>query len=133
MHFTPIPRGTLNWDTRVNAALEALAAASGQSHDQWNIWAGQANALNLGAIGGGIAIAEGDNARQGVVTLVDGTATVPNTSVTDNSRIQLTSQADGGTPGWLRISARTAGTSFTITSSSATDASQIAWLITEPA
>ncbi|MFD4264023.1 glycosyl hydrolase family 28-related protein [Streptomyces sp. NPDC058534] len=109
------------------------ALASGQSNGQWNIWAGQAKALNLGGAGGGIAIAEGANARMGVATLAGGAATVANTSVTANSRIQLTTQADGGTPGWLRVDARTPGTSFHIQSSSAADTSVVAWTIFEPA
>lgn len=83
--------------------------------------------------GKGLQVREGTNAKSGTVTLVGGTATVANTSVTATSRIQLTSQADGGTPGWLRVSARTAGTSFTITSSSASDTSTVAYFIVEPA
>jgi hypothetical protein len=83
--------------------------------------------------GKGLQIKEGTNARSGVVTLVAGTATVANTSVTATSRIQLTSQSDGGTPGWLRVSARTSGASFTITSSSASDTSSVAYFIVEPA
>jgi hypothetical protein len=82
--------------------------------------------------GKGLMVKEGSNAKSGVVTLSGGTATVANTSVTSTSRIQLTSQADGGTPGWLRVSARTAGTSFTITSSSASDTSTVAYFIVEP-
>jgi hypothetical protein len=82
--------------------------------------------------GKGLMVKEGSNAKSGVVTLSGGTATVANTSVTATSRIQLTSQADGGTPGWLRVSARTAGTSFTITSSSASDTSTVAYFIVEP-
>lgn len=82
--------------------------------------------------GKGLMVKEGSNAKSGVVTLSGGTATVANTSVTATSRIQLTSQSDGGTPGWLRVSARTAGTSFTITSSSASDTSTVAWFIVEP-
>jgi hypothetical protein len=80
----------------------------------------------------GLQVTEGDNARQGTVTLSSGSAVVANTSVTATSRIFLTSQADGGTPGWLRVSARTAGVSFTITSSSGTDASTVAFEIFEP-
>jgi hypothetical protein len=77
-------------------------------------------------------VTEGSNAKMGVATLVAGAATVANTSVTATSRIFLTSQADGGAPGSLRVSARVAGTSFTITSSSGTDTSTIAYLIVEP-
>jgi hypothetical protein len=47
-------------------------------------------------------------------------------------RILVTSNADGGTPGFLRVSARTAGTSFTVTSSSGTDTSTFAYEIFEP-
>lgn len=84
-------------------------------------------------VGTGLRIKEGSNAKQGVSTLVAGTVTVANTSVTANSRIQLTGNSDGGTPGWLRVSARVAGTSFTITSSSVTDTGTVAWSIFEPA
>ena len=83
--------------------------------------------------GTGLKVTEGSNAKQGVATLVGGTATVANTSVTATSRIFLTSQSDGGTPGFLRVSTRTAGTSFVITSSSNTDTSTVAYEIFEPA
>lgn len=81
----------------------------------------------------GLRVSEGANAKQGVSTLAAGTVTVANTSVTATSRIFLTSQSDGGTVGFLRVSARTAGTSFVITSSSGTDTSVVAWQIFEPA
>ena len=87
--------------------------------------------IDVDTAGKGLAVKEGSNAKQGVATLAAGTVTVANTSVTSTSRILLTSQADGGTPGWLRVSARTAGTSFTITSSSATDTSTVAYQIFE--
>lgn len=89
--------------------------------------------LRIGTAGRGLRVAEGANAKMGTATLTAGAATVANTSVTANSRILLTSNADGGTPGWLRVSARTASTSFTITSSSGTDTSTVAWLMLEPA
>ena len=68
----------------------------------------------------------------GRATLVAGTVTVNTTAVTANSNILLTSQVDGGTPGFLRVSARVANTSFTITSSDGADTSTIAWWILEP-
>lgn len=80
-----------------------------------------------------VGVAEGANGNMGIATLAAGTVTVSNTRVTANSRIFLTNQVLGGTAGFLRISARTAGTSFVITSSSGTDTSQVAWLILEPA
>jgi hypothetical protein len=74
----------------------------------------------------------GTTASMGTVTLVAGTATVTHTTVTANTRIFLTAQTTGGTPGALRISAQTASTSFVISSSSLTDTSVVAWLLIEP-
>ena len=88
--------------------------------------------FDLNNVGSGLQVAEGANAKQGTAVLAAGSATVANTSVTANSRIFLTSNADGGTPGFVRVSARTAGTSFTITSNSSTDTSTIAYEIFEP-
>jgi hypothetical protein len=82
--------------------------------------------------GAGLKVAEGANAKQGTAVLAAGSVVVADTSVTASSRILLTSNADGGTPGFVRVSARTAGTSFTITSSSATDTSTVAYEIFEP-
>lgn len=73
----------------------------------------------------------GTNGKIGTAVLVGGTVTVSNTSVTANSRIFLTSNVDGGTPGWLRVSAKTNATSFVITSSSILDTSTVAWIIVE--
>jgi hypothetical protein len=89
--------------------------------------------FGIKTVGAGFRTAEGSNAKQGTATLVAGSSVVANTSVTATSRIFLTSQADGGTPGFLRVSARTAGTSFTITSSNAADTSTVAYEIFEPA
>lgn len=88
--------------------------------------------IDVTTVGKGLAVAEGTNGKQGTAVLAAGTVTVANANVTANSRILLTSQADGGTPGFLRVSARVAGTSFTITSSSATDTSTVAYEIFEP-
>lgn len=87
--------------------------------------------VDVNTAGHGLKVAEGANAKQGTAVLVAGAVTVANTSVTATSRILLTSQVDGGAPGWLRVSARVAGTSFTITSSSATDTSTVAYEIFE--
>lgn len=89
--------------------------------------------LRVGTAGRGLMIAEGSNAKMGTATLVAGTVTVATTAVTANSRVFLTAQTLGGTAGFLRVSARTAGTSFAITSSSNIDTSTVAWLLMEPA
>jgi hypothetical protein len=88
--------------------------------------------FDISTVGAGLQIAEGANAKQGTAVLVAGTVTVANTSVTASSRILLTSNLDGGTPGFVRVSSRVAGTSFTITSSNAADTSTIAYEIFEP-
>lgn len=88
--------------------------------------------LDVQAAGSGLRVAEGANAKQGVATLAAGTVVVANTSVTANSRIMLTINTPGGTPGFLTVSARTPGTSFTILSSSGTDTSVVAYQIFEP-
>lgn len=89
--------------------------------------------LAVVTVGAGLRVAEGGNAKMGVATLTAGAATVATTAVAATSRIFLTCQTPGGTPGFLRVSARTASTSFTITSSSGTDTSIVAWMIVDPA
>ena len=89
--------------------------------------------LVLDVAGKGINIKEGANGRSGAAVLVAGSVVVSTTEVTATSRIYLTSQVDGGTPGVLRVSARPAATSCTISSSNGSDTSTVAWLIIEPA
>lgn len=91
--------------------------------------------LSLGTAGNKLLIKEGTNASMGVATLVLGTVVVNTTVVTATSRIQLTAQSLGTVtvPSALAVSARTAGTSFTILASQLTDTSVVAWQITEPA
>lgn len=88
--------------------------------------------LTVETAGKGLKVKEGANATSGTATLVAGTIVVNTTAVTASSRIQLTGQVNG-VAGALRVSARTAGTSFTITSSNAGDAGAVAWLIIDPA
>lgn len=89
--------------------------------------------VKLGTVGNGFFVKEGANATMGLATLVAGTVVVSTTKVTATSRILLTHQTVGGTAGFLVVSARTGGTSFTILSSNAADTSTIAWLLVEPA
>lgn len=88
--------------------------------------------LDISLAGQGLKVAEGGNAKQGTATMVAGTVTVPNTSVTANSRIFLTNDSPGGTAGFLSVSAKVAGTSFTILSSNVADTSVVAYEIFEP-
>jgi hypothetical protein len=88
--------------------------------------------IKMTAAGGGLYVKEGTNATMGAATLVAGTVTVNTTKVTANSRIFLSGQNSNGTHGEVTVSARTAGTSFTITSSNAADTRSVAWMIVEP-
>jgi len=88
--------------------------------------------LHFETLGQGLSFAEGTNAIMGQVTLVAGSKVVSTTKVTADSRIILTNNASSGTPGFLYVSARVVSTSFTITSSSGADTSNVAWLILEP-
>lgn len=89
--------------------------------------------VKLTTAGNGLYVKEGTNATMGTAVLVAGTVTVNTTKVTANSRIFLTAQTPGGTVGAVYVSARTAGTSFAITSLNVLDTSTIAWMIVEPA
>ncbi len=88
--------------------------------------------FGIGGAGFCQAVSEAANSAMGTTTLVGGAATVSNTLVSATSRIFLTSQVDGGTVGFLRVSARTAGTSFVITSSNPLDTSTVAYIFYEP-
>lgn len=92
----------------------------------------KATGLDLPTIGAGLRVAEGTNGRQGVATLAAGTVTVSNTSITSTTRIMLTEQDTGTCTGFVKVSARTAGTSFVITSSVATDTCTVAYELFEP-
>lgn len=90
--------------------------------------------IKLTTAGNGIYIKEGTNASMGTATLSSGTVTVSTTKVTANSRIFLA--ANGGTLtniGSPYVSARSAGTSFTISSTNALDTAVVDWVILEPA
>jgi hypothetical protein len=90
--------------------------------------------LAVQTAGFGLEVAEGANAKQGTAVLAAGTVVVANTSVTAVSRILLACQALGTVvvPSALCVSARVAGTSFTILASQNTDTSTIAYEIFEP-
>ncbi len=88
---------------------------------------------DVASAGQGMKVAEGSNAKQGTAVLNGTTAVVlANTSVTASSRIFLTINVPGGTPGSPYVSALSAGASFSITSTGASDSSAVAYEIFEP-
>lgn len=93
--------------------------------------------LIMSTAGKGVKLKEGSNARMGTATLVGGTVTVSNTSVTANTRIYLTKAVGGGTRGLLEVGTVTPSTSFVINSvdsagALAADTSTVNWLLIEP-
>lgn len=75
-------------------------------------------------------VTTGSNANAGTGTLVGGTVTISTTAVTASSLIFLTDTASSITNvGTLTVSSKSAGTSFTVTSTLALDTSTFNWLI----
>jgi hypothetical protein len=86
--------------------------------------------LVFATAGKGVQYKSGANARAGNATLVNGTVTVANTGVTANTLVMLSCKTPGGTLGFLSYEV-TAGTSFTINSSSSTDGSVVSYQLIE--
>lgn len=128
---------TLNALTSVGSAsgagLWTIGASGGTQTHVVNGTLSATQNLITSVAGFGLQVKEGSNARMGTAVLVAGTVTVSNTSVTASTRIFLTTQTPGGVPGAVYISARTAATSFDITSTSVADTSTVAFLMVEPA
>lgn len=114
-----------------NTVVTTTSLAAGTTGVLNNVSFLSTGTVDISVAGHGLQVAEGTNAKQGTATLTAGTVTVSNASVTATSRIFLTTQTPGGTVGSPYVSARTAGTSFTITSTSATDTSTVAYEIFE--
>lgn len=134
--FQVLNNGTLQWGDGTNAPDTSLVRAGVnalQTSSFLEMGAGKSDGLF--SVFGGLHVAEGSNATMGVVTLVTGSATVNTTKVTANSRIFLTVQELGTVSSPKAVAAfnRTPGTSFQIASSDATDTSNVAWFIVEPA
>lgn len=101
-----------------------------------SIWVESGNALltngnlSLGTAGNKINITTGSNASIGQsAAMTAGTITISTTAVTASSIIMLVHASTGGTQGILSVGTITAGTSFVINSSSATDTGTVNWWI----
>lgn len=131
-------RGMVTGDTSPRYITDASGTVNwgpGSTATDTNLYRSGVGTLKTDGIfvmGGGVSVKEGANARMGTATLVGGTVTVSNTSVTANTRILCFRQAAGGTLGHL-TSTRSAGASFTISSSSGSETSTVAWMLVEAA
>jgi len=92
--------------------------------------------VNITGIGNGIRIAQGADARMDSCTLVAGTCTITNANVqaagsgAGTDSIYCTGQDDnGGTAGAVRVSARTVGVDYTVTSTNVLDTSIVSCLL----
>lgn len=81
-------------------------------------------------LGSGFQVKVGSNGRAGRDTLVGGTVTVANTSVSANTDVHYWISTPGGVQGFLSAS-KINGTSFTITSTSILETSSITWELLE--
>lgn len=95
---------------------------------------------NLGVFGGdvviqdagkGIRIKSGANARAGISQLSGGTLTINNNTITSNTLIFAFPLFPSGAVSALAVTARSLGTSFTVTSANGSDASFFSWLLVE--
>ncbi len=87
--------------------------------------------LAITTAGKGLQLKSGTNARAGNATLVAGTVTVSNTSVTANTLVTLTRKTSGGTIGTAITYTLSAGTSFTINSDNPLDTSTFTYMLIE--
>jgi len=107
-------------------ATNAFIYGFGMNGSQQFILNGQ---LYFQTAGQGLHIIEGSNARMGTSTLSSGTVTIANTSIETNTRIFCFPKETGTYNGRLRVTARVAGTSFTVASSDAGDSVAFDWLL----
>lgn len=140
----------LQWEPAGDRAGELVFAISGSTYidaDNQNKLKDLNNAVfpfsvtqNGPKVGTGKVLTFGDGstmstapnlqARTGNFSLVGGTKTVTDASVTNKTNVILTRRASGGAIGDLTYST-TPGASFTVTSSSATDTSRLTYLLVE--
>jgi hypothetical protein len=120
---------------RQPASVECIGFTLANSGGVYGKWAFGGNAtigyahLTSSVPNQTLALAEGANGPQGTIALVGGAKVVANSNIVAESRILLTSQSDGGVPGFLRVTNIDPGVGFTITSSNVADTSTVFYLI----
>jgi hypothetical protein len=117
--------GTITGLIKGNGTSPYTAALAGTDYagiSSSNVLTGTLN------ISGKLYMSTSANKNAGAATLVAGTVTVSNNSVTSSSIILVSRKTAGGTIGTFSYTL-TSGTSFTITSSSSTDTSTVEYVI----
>lgn len=117
-------------DANGNLTLQAnpvLAAAN--TFAGANTFSSTATFTGTATFSQSLTVPEGANAYMGTIAVNGTTAvTVATTAITANSRIFMTINAPGGTPGSPYVFSQSAATNFVI-KSQASDTSTVAWLI----
>lgn len=124
---------------KISNGIQLPALTAGPTATAGQIWfknsttALRLEGMNLELTAGmGLRISgAGGGPRLDVATLVGGTVTVSNTSVTATSKIFLSHQNSSGTIGTLSLGTIVGGTSFVINSTSILDTSDVAYLIVQ--
>ncbi len=133
-------------DTVAALAISSTNYGMGHNSTYLTLIAGGATAAYIGSnyfqvngdiasltVGKGFQVKTGSNAKKGSAVLVAGTVAVSNSAVTATSVILLSTITPGGTQGALYISAQTASSGFTITSTNALDTSTVGYVIIDSA
>ena len=114
--ITYLARGTGNHNFNNTVMANSISATTGN--------------VSVNTLGKGLIIKTGAGSRCGSATLVGGTLTLPNATITANSRVFLQMSTPSATPGMLTYS-KSNGVSFTVNSSVGTDTSTFDYLIVE--
>lgn len=123
------------WNETIDAITLSMDATTGK----WSIGTfgtttptGATTRLDFATVGETFGIKTGTNAAMGTATLSGGTITINTTAITANTMIVLSpGRTSTANMGVHYESARTAGTSFTITSTNASDDSTFDWHFVE--
>ena len=123
-----IDAALLNWGIRTGTAYDINFDVYNSGTPISALKIAQNGAVTLG---GPLTLPSGSNKRAGSATLVAGTITVSNTSVTANTVVMLTRKTSGGTIGTAITYTLSAGASFTINSDNILDTSTFVWVLIE--
>ena len=122
-----------------NEGIDAITLSMNASTGKWSIGSlgtttptGATTRLDFATVGETFGLKTGTNAAAGTATLSGGTITINTTAITANTMIVLSpGRTSTANMGVHYESARTAGTSFTITSTNASDDSTFDWHFVE--
>lgn len=128
------PRSNASGGNAILSSSGAVAIRNSADNADVNLTAAAITAsgdLACLTAGKGLQLKAGTNARGGNATLIAGTITVTNTTVSANTVITLTRKTSGGTIGTSITYTLSAGASFTINSDNLLDTSTFSYLLLE--